>query len=102
MDRLLDHPKAASFKITALVRSQEKATKLKTIGIDTVVGSNSDHHTLTGLAANSDVVFATVRAMLFLYAYDIDRVKRSGDWNRPIAMISTQQKRFYRDFRNDM
>lgn len=60
VDRLLVHPKAISFKITALVRSHEKASKLNTVGIKTHVGSNSDVELLTELASKSDVVFAVV------------------------------------------
>jgi nucleoside-diphosphate-sugar epimerase len=60
--RLLDHPKADTFKITALVRSPGKAAQLKTLGVDAVVGSFSDLDRLTKLASEADVVFSTADA----------------------------------------
>jgi len=60
---LLQHPDASeSFNITALVRSPEKAEKLKALGIEAVVGSLSDHDVLEKLASASDVVFAMADA----------------------------------------
>ncbi|KAF9485805.1 NAD(P)-binding protein [Pholiota conissans] len=58
--RLLKHPKAASFQITALVRSNEKAEKLHTLGIKTIMGSYADKNSgfLTEAASKADVVFA--------------------------------------------
>jgi len=56
--RLLEHPKSQSFNITALVRSPEKADKLNSLGVKTVVGSYSDLDTVTKLASEADVVFA--------------------------------------------
>jgi uncharacterized protein YbjT (DUF2867 family) len=60
LSRLLKHSKAASFNITALVRSPEKAEKLKTFGVHPVVGSHSDLALVEKLTAKSDVVIATV------------------------------------------
>jgi hypothetical protein len=60
LSRLLKHPNAASFNITALVRSPEKAEKLKTLGVHPVVGSYSDLALVEKLTAKADVVIATV------------------------------------------
>lgn len=66
LSRLLKHPKAASFNITTLVRSSEKAEKLKTFGVHPVVGSHSDLALVEKLAAKSDVVIAIVGIYLII------------------------------------
>ncbi|KAF8193803.1 hypothetical protein BJ912DRAFT_1057475 [Pholiota molesta] len=58
VSRFLQRPDLASFKLTALVRSPEKAAKLKALGVNTVVGSHSDTPLMESLAADSDVVFS--------------------------------------------
>lgn len=60
--RLLAHPQASKFKITALVRSAEKGDKLKTLGVNIVLGSYTDENLdfLTNAAAESDIIFAIV------------------------------------------
>ena len=60
LSRFLKHPNVASFNITALVRSPEKAEKLKTLGVHPVVGSYSDLALVEKLSAKADVVIATV------------------------------------------
>jgi len=60
--RLLDHPKADTFHITALVRSEGKAAKLRTLGIDTVIGSLSESDKLEKLASEADLVFSIADA----------------------------------------
>ncbi|KAF9562652.1 NAD(P)-binding protein [Agrocybe pediades] len=64
VNRLLTHPKAASFKITVLVRTSEKAEKFKPLGVDTIIGSYTDNDLkyLTDAAANSDVVITAADA----------------------------------------
>ena len=60
--RLLQHPNAKSFEITALVRSEAKAKKLESFGVKAVIGSYKDDHALTEkLAENAHVVFQIVR-----------------------------------------
>ena len=59
--RFLKHPDASSFSITALVRSPEKAEKLKAFGVNPVVGSHSDTPLVEELAAQADVVITVVR-----------------------------------------
>lgn len=61
--RLLELPDSKSFHITALVRSTEKAEKLRTLGLNTILGSYSDNHLgfLTEAAANADLVFTIAR-----------------------------------------
>ncbi|KAF7974800.1 hypothetical protein HWV62_11299 [Athelia sp. TMB] len=54
LDRLLMHPNTASFVITALVRSPEKAQKLESLGLKTAVGSLADAALVQDLAAASD------------------------------------------------
>ncbi|RDB25572.1 Uncharacterized protein C2A9.02 [Hypsizygus marmoreus] len=62
LERLLNHPNAATFNLTALVRSPEKAEKLKTLGVNAVVGSHSDLPLIEKLASESDVVIAMADA----------------------------------------
>lgn len=62
LERLLKHPKAATFEITTIVRSAEKAKILKEkFGVDAVVGSHADTDKLTALSEKADVVFSCVR-----------------------------------------
>jgi uncharacterized protein YbjT (DUF2867 family) len=63
LERLLLHPRAAAFKIKALVRSPDKATKLNNIGVETILGSHSDLARIKKTASKSDVVFACVRSI---------------------------------------
>ncbi|KZP06728.1 NAD(P)-binding protein, partial [Athelia psychrophila] len=58
--RLLAHPRTASFDITALVRSEDKAAKLRPLGVKTVIGSYSDIDQLENLASEADILFSTV------------------------------------------
>ncbi|KZP08848.1 NAD(P)-binding protein [Athelia psychrophila] len=58
VSRLLEHPKAANFSITALVRSEPKATVLETLGIKTVLGSLGEHDKLETLVSQADVTIA--------------------------------------------
>ena len=62
--RFLKHPDASSFNITVLVRSPEKAEKLKAFGVNPVVGSHSDTPLVEGLTAQADVVIAVVRTSI--------------------------------------
>jgi uncharacterized protein YbjT (DUF2867 family) len=64
--RLLEHPDAGSFQITALVRSPEKAAKLESLGIRAIVGSFSDLHKLEMLSSGADVVIAMVVVFFLL------------------------------------
>ncbi|KAL1940288.1 hypothetical protein VTO73DRAFT_9240 [Trametes versicolor] len=59
LERLLKHPKAATFEITTIVRSAEKAKILKEkFGVDAAVGSHADTNKLTALSEKADVVFS--------------------------------------------
>ena len=62
--RFLKHPDASSFNITVLVRSPEKAEKLKAFGVNPVVGSHSDTPLVEELTAQADVVIAVVRTSI--------------------------------------
>ena len=66
LSRFLKHPNAASFNITTLVRSPEKAEKLKTLRVNPIVGSHSDLTLVEKLTAKADVVIATVRTIYHL------------------------------------
>ncbi|KAF9530814.1 hypothetical protein CPB83DRAFT_834155 [Crepidotus variabilis] len=62
LDKLMKHPAFSSYEITALLRSSEKAEKLRKLGIGAVVGSHNDEMLVESLAANADVVVATADA----------------------------------------
>ena len=54
--RLLQHPSAKTFDITALVRSPEKAKKLESFGVKGVVGSLDDYDLVEDLVSKAHVV----------------------------------------------
>ena len=85
--RFLKHPDASSFNITVLVRSLEKAEKLKAFGVNPVVGSHSDIPLVEGLTAQADVVIAAVRTSA---SYLLCTVALKADYflERPIQMMS--------------
>lgn len=60
MARLLAHSNASAFDITAIVRSPEKAEKLKSFGVTPVVGSLQDLSLLEELTSKAHVVFHCV------------------------------------------
>lgn len=60
LGRFLEHKDASQFKITALVRSQTKAEKLKSIGVNAVIGSLEDVALTEDLVAEADVVVSMV------------------------------------------
>ena len=67
LTRLIDHPDFKSFEITALVRSTDKAERLRKFGINVVVGSHKDEALVEQLTSQTDVVIATVCFAWFLY-----------------------------------
>ena len=61
LQRILAHPKADTFEITALVRREESAKLLESkTGVKTVVGTLDDHEKLAALAESANVVFHNV------------------------------------------
>jgi nucleoside-diphosphate-sugar epimerase len=60
--RLLEHPSASSFQITALVRSADKAAKLESVGLKTAIGSLDELDKLTKLSSEADVVISMADA----------------------------------------
>lgn len=60
LQKLLVHPRRSDFNFTALVRSTEKAEKLKAFGVASVIGSLSDVDTIEASASKSDVTVAMV------------------------------------------
>lgn len=66
LDRLLKHPNAENFRFTTLVRDSGKAEKLKSIGINAVIGSHSDLPVLENLSSKADVVFSLVGLLALL------------------------------------
>jgi uncharacterized protein YbjT (DUF2867 family) len=82
--RFLKHPDASSFNITVLVRSPEKAEKLKAFGVNPVVGSHSDAPLMEELTSQADVVIAAVRGIpLSTVALKVNHLVE-----RPMQMIS--------------
>ncbi len=67
LTKLLEHPNANDFNVTALVRSTEKAEKLKSVGVTPVIGSLDDTDLVYKLSSDSDVVISMVRRMLPWY-----------------------------------
>lgn len=74
LSRFLKHRDAASFNITVLVRSPEKAEKLKGFGVNPVVGSHSDLTLVEKLTAKADVVIATVGVYHFIPGFEITKL----------------------------
>lgn len=64
LDRFLKRPDFSSYEITTLVRSPEKADKLRRFGVAAIVGSHSDATVMESLAANNDIIFSTVLSPL--------------------------------------
>ncbi|CAK5275872.1 unnamed protein product [Mycena citricolor] len=97
--KLLSHPKADGFKITALVRDAAKAEKLtRTVGnVENIVvhrGSNGDLDLLTKLAKEADVVFSVadtvdVQAKRAILAGSEARFEETG---RPVVVIHTSEQ----------
>lgn len=58
--RLLGHPSFKSLEVTALVRSEDTAKKLKKFGVKTAIGTLQDHGLLESLAAKAHIVFSIV------------------------------------------
>lgn len=63
--RLLSQPNASIYDITVLVRSPEKAQKLKAIGVTPVLGSLNDLELLEDLASKAHIVFSCVRIAFY-------------------------------------
>ncbi|KAI0342694.1 NAD-P-binding protein [Trametopsis cervina] len=62
LSRLLSHPSKDTFDITVLVRSEEKAKKLESFGVKTVVGSYKDLALAEKLAEDAHVLFSLADA----------------------------------------
>ena len=72
LTRLLSHPNASSFELTALVRSVDKAEKLQTLGVKAILGSYDENlEILTEAASHADVVIT----MVWKHEYDSWAVK---------------------------
>ena len=62
--RLLEHPSAATFDITVLVRDGSKAKTLKSqFGVKAVLGTHQDLDKIECLAENAHVIFGLVRTV---------------------------------------
>ncbi|KAH9835125.1 uncharacterized protein C8Q71DRAFT_104691 [Rhodofomes roseus] len=57
LNRLLSHPKADTFSITATVRSPEKAKLLEKLGVKAEIASLSDFDKIEELASRAHVIF---------------------------------------------
>ncbi|KAI0920653.1 hypothetical protein AcV5_010335 [Taiwanofungus camphoratus] len=58
LTRLLNHPSASKLDITVLVRNSEKAMRLESFGVKTVIGSHSDLEKLETLSSQAHVVIS--------------------------------------------
>ncbi|KAI0783867.1 hypothetical protein BC629DRAFT_1440597 [Irpex lacteus] len=65
LSRLLSHPSKDTFEITTLVRSEEKAKKLESFSVKTVIGSYEDTALVERLAEDAHVVFSCADADAF-------------------------------------
>ncbi|GLB40152.1 putative NAD-P-binding protein [Lyophyllum shimeji] len=92
LSRFLDRPDFGHLNITALVRSPEKAEKVKTLGISVVVGSHKDDELVEKLAAEADVVIAMAdaddldAANAILRGLEKRYHRNDGDGKRPILI----------------
>lgn len=57
---MLKHPNAKTFDITAITRSEDKAKKLHTFGVNAIAGTLDNYELLEDLASNAHVVFDCV------------------------------------------
>lgn len=98
LEAFLNRPDASEIDIVAIVRSPEKAKKLRDdFGVETVVGSFSDLPLIEKLASEANVTIAMVRGIDLLQllrgdaviSYTIDRTRR-------IVMICLLHKPFSR------
>jgi len=62
--RLLRRPDAARLDIRAIVRSPEKAEKLKSFGISPIIGSHNDENVMVKASEEVDVIIAMVSFIL--------------------------------------
>ncbi|KAF8896249.1 hypothetical protein BD779DRAFT_1494828 [Infundibulicybe gibba] len=62
LSRLLSHPLARTFHITALVRSPARAKDLEALGVTVVLGSNADLSLLRQSAREADIIVACADA----------------------------------------
>jgi len=69
LSRFLAHPDVAQFNLTALVRSEEKAKKLETFGVNAVVGSLQDLELLESLASKADYVVSMVSRLAAFFEF---------------------------------
>ena len=58
--QLLSGPNASRYRVTALVRSAEKARVLRSFGVNALVGSLDDTEEVMSLAAQADIVIECV------------------------------------------
>jgi uncharacterized protein YbjT (DUF2867 family) len=61
LSHLLQRPDRDSFEFRAVIRSAEKAEKIKAFGVTPIVGSASDRQLMSKAASEADIVIALVR-----------------------------------------
>ena len=67
LDRLLNHPNADTFEITALVRNPEKARILESqFGVKTIIASHAEHDKIQTVVEANHVIFHIVRTVHLL------------------------------------
>ncbi|KXN91707.1 hypothetical protein AN958_12559 [Leucoagaricus sp. SymC.cos] len=96
LERLLNHPNASSFEITALIRSQPKAGKFKEFGVNAVVGSFTDAKLLEDLTAAADIVIDTVGPLVSnrLFKRSNDEQVDADAYEAAIIMLRGFKRRF--------
>ncbi|KAJ7242688.1 hypothetical protein C8J57DRAFT_1367366 [Mycena rebaudengoi] len=91
--RLVEHPRAATFEITLLVRDPLKEQKLSSLGLGlkVVVGSHADTTLLEALSSEADVVFAAANGddLIAAQALLIGSKKRYQSTGIPQIFINT-------------
>ena len=94
---LLSHPLSNTFRITVLIRDPAKEEKFRSLGVQTALGSYSDHSLLQHLAYEADVVIACV-SLAWFYAMSISTILQahSDDLGAAKAILSGMQRRFER------
>ena len=93
----LSHPLSNTFRITVLIRDPAKEEKFRSLGVQTALGSHSDHSLLQHLAYEADLVVTCV-SLAWLYAAPTSIILQADadDLGAAKAILSGMQRRFER------
>ena len=92
LTELLNYHNFSEVEVTAVVRSQEKAEKLKQLGINVVVGSLTDQKLMEKLAEETDLVLAMVKSSISLLCW-----RYLISMRRPMQMLWNRLGFYYQD-----